>query len=154
MELASLGKCLKLRLASFQQEEHQDVNPDVLPVSEATPVRSLQGRGQAGLAIPTIAEWSVVGHDRIVGVLQHGTSAAHGKTIITSPIVRVRLADGEGMPVAHTQSGSRYALAAPGPGFGTERAQQFVRFKGRVPISRDVPAVEAGMQTGLLKLPS
>ncbi|MBC5782607.1 hypothetical protein H8N03_06595 [Ramlibacter sp. USB13] len=105
----------------------------------------------AAAALPTIDRWLVAGHDRIVGVLRDGTSPRHGKKIITSPVVRMRIRD-DGARVAQTQSGSRYVLAAPAAGFGAERAEQFVRFKCSVPSSQELPPLSPDLQTGLLKL--
>ena len=96
----------------------------------------------------------MVGHDRIVGLLHDGTSRSNGKKIITSPIVRVQFAQGEHMPLAHTQSGSRYALAAAGQGFGPEQAEHFLRFKSRSPRPRDPDLLDPALRTVLMKLPS
>ena len=136
------------------QQQERFVTPDQLSAADAAPPRAGQGLVRAERPLPTITEWSVVGHDRIVGLLHDGTSRSHGKKIITSPIVRVQFAEGDDMPVAHTQSGSCYALAAAGQGFGPERAEQFVRFKSRVPSSRNVETVDPALRTGLMKLPS
>lgn len=106
------------------------------------------------LAPPTIEGWSVAGHDRIVGTLRDMGSPSHGRKIITSPVMRVRLAGADGTPVAQTQSGSRYALAIPAASFGAQNAEHFVRFKCAVPSAHDVPPVDPAMRTGLMKLPS
>jgi hypothetical protein len=127
------------------------VSFDALSPSTAAPGRVADAFAPEEPPPPTIDAWSVVGHDRIVGILGDGTSSSHGKKIITSPVLRVQLAVVDGARIAHTQSGSRYLLATPAPAFGAARAEQFVRFKCSVPRVEGVTPADAE-QTGLLKL--
>ena len=124
---------------------------DAPHTSDAVQDRPVGGFGRPGPAAPTIDRWSVTGHDRIIGVLREAGHPSHGKKIITSPVIRMRVAE-TGEHVAHTQSGNRYVLSSPAAGFGTQQAMDFVRFKCGVPSSQAVVPVEPAMQTGLLKL--
>lgn len=101
---------------------------------------------------PTIAGWSVVGYDRIVGTVYGHRGAASGKTIITSPVLQVLLEGDPPSPVARTQSGSLYALATPSAALGPERAEHFLQFKSRPPVGDAVSPVAPQMRTTLLKL--
>jgi len=99
---------------------------------------------------PTITGWSVAGYDRIVGTVYGHRGQADGKTIITSPVLQVVLADDIQGPLARTQSGSLYTLGQPSGTFGVERAGDFLAFKSRTPA----PAVASppDLRTSLLKI--
>ena len=91
-------------------------------------------QAQAGEREQTIVQWSVVGHDRLIGTIfgRLGKGGAP-RTVMTSPVVKVRLVGAEGRPVAITQSGSVYRLGEPAEVFGQARAEKFVTAKARPP---------------------
>lgn len=97
---------------------------DSLPLSVLTPDRIETGQ-------PRIERWAVVGHDRIAGTVFGRPGASDGRTIITSPVVQVRLLGDVPAPVAVTASGSAYRLGEPAAHFGMDRAEHFVWFKSR-----------------------
>lgn len=107
--------------------------------------------GAARQAQPRIDKWAVVGHDRIVGTLANRSSAADGRTVITSPVVHVRLMGESLTPVAFTQSGSAYWLGEPAGHFGTGQAEHFIWFKSRR-IEAQPAQVDPMMRTGVFKL--
>lgn len=86
------------------------------------------GGAAKGAGSPTIHGWSVVGYDRVVGLLRTG-SGDRGKAIMTSPVLRISFIGKSRTPVALTQSGSLYALGEPAEGFGAERARHFLDYK-------------------------
>lgn len=96
----------------------------------------------------TIDRWSVVGYDRIVGTIRERFGGSAGKTIITSPVMRVRRVGDSGAAVALTQSGSLYWLATPAATFGAALAEHFLDYK-----SRPLPSGNAdqSMRTTVLK---
>ena len=102
---------------------------------------------------PTIEAWSVVGHDRIVGTLHNRPGAAEGKTIITSPVLEVRLVGELRNPVAFTESGSAYWLGTPSASFGLDQAEHFVWFKSREPAVKQSPGLrDLSLRTAVMKL--
>lgn len=99
----------------------------------------------------TIRKWSVVGNDRIMGNVFNRSKQVEGKTIMTSPVVQVRLLGELRTPVAFTQSGSAYWLAEPAAGYGIERAARFVAQKVR--MAAPAPAKpDPSLETTVLKL--
>lgn len=82
----------------------------------------------AGTQSRTIHGWSVVGYDRVVGRVR-AAGDARGKSIMTSPILRISFLGQARTPVALTQSGSLYVLGEPAESFGTGRAQDFLHYK-------------------------
>lgn len=78
-----------------------------------------------------IDQWSVAGHDRIVGTLHTWPGQPASKAIITSPIVRARLVGDVRMPVVVTESGSIYWLGSPSSLFGAHQAAEFLSHKVR-----------------------
>jgi hypothetical protein len=88
----------------------------------------------AGEREHTIVQWSVVGHDRLLGTI-FGPLGQGGapRTVMTSPVVQVRLVGTSGRPVAFTESGSAYRLGEPAELFGQARAEKFVTAKARPP---------------------
>lgn len=80
---------------------------------------------------PRIERWAVVGRDRIAGTVFNRPGASDGKTIITSPVVEVRMMGAIPAPVAFTESGSAYRLGEPAAHYGIDRAEHFVWFKSR-----------------------
>jgi hypothetical protein len=117
------------------------------------PVSSPSAAGAAGAtSSPTIHEWSVVGYDRIVGMVRAGTDP-RGKAIMTSPVLRISFLGAARTPIALTQSGSLYSLGEPADGFGTERAQDFLRYKAGETAT---PAVQPAprLPTALMKIES
>jgi hypothetical protein len=104
----------------------------------------------AGTSSRTIHAWSVVGYDRIVGMVRAGTDP-RGKAIITSPVLRISFLGAARTPIALTQSGSLYSLGEPAVSFGTERAQDFLRYKaGEPPAPPIQPAPR--LPTALMKI--
>ncbi|MGV3572609.1 MAG: hypothetical protein ACO1PB_18590 [Ramlibacter sp.] len=73
-----------------------------------------------------IRDWCVAGDDSIVGNVYHRPGHADGETIITSPVVQVRLVGEARIPMAITESGSSYWLGAPSRRFGLDKAEAFV----------------------------
>ena len=101
----------------------------MLTEQQEHPVSPPPAAGAAGATCsPTIHEWSVVGYDRIVGLVRAGPDP-RGKAIMTSPVLRISFLGAARTPVALTQSGSLYSLGEPAEGFGTQRAQDFLRYK-------------------------
>ncbi|MDB5751589.1 MAG: hypothetical protein JWP65_2010 [Ramlibacter sp.] len=90
---------------------------------------------------PSIRNWSIVGDRRLVGSAFNRPGQADGKTIMTSPVLQVRLMGEHSIPVAFTESGSAYWLADPAPTFGIDAAESFVWNMSRStpPASRAVP---------------
>ena len=115
------------------------------------PVSPRAAAGVAGgTGSPVIDGWAIVGYDRIVGMLR-ATAGLPAKTIMTSPVLRVSFLGAARTPVALTQSGSLYALGEPADIFGTERAQDFLRYKaGEAPAPAAAPAPR--LPTSLMKL--
>lgn len=98
----------------------------------------------------TIRRWSVVGNDRLMGSVYNRPGRGDGKTIMTSPVVQVRLVGEPPFPLAFTESGNAYWLGEPADSFGVERAKQFVAQKSR---QADPPAhPDPALQTTTLKL--
>lgn len=75
---------------------------------------------------PTLHDWRVVGDNRLVGSACNRPGQADGKTVMTSPVLQVRLMGEHGIPVAFTESGSAYWLANPSAQFGIDAAEAFV----------------------------
>lgn len=73
-----------------------------------------------------IRDWCVAGDDSIAGNVYHRPGHADGETIITSPVVQVRLVGAARIPMAVTESGSAYWLGAPSRRFGLAQAEAFV----------------------------
>lgn len=147
----ALGKGLKLDSGSNNKNTFVSFYARTLdPAASPLP----PGFARTEVPPPTIEDWFVAGHDRIVGTLRDATSAANGRKIITSPVLRVRRSADDGTPIAQTQSGSRYALAEPASAFGEQRAENFLRFKCAIPGPHDLPSFDGDMGTGLMKLPS
>lgn len=98
-----------------------------------------------------IRDWSIVGNDRIVGTVHNRPGHADGRTIMTSPVVQVRLMGAHQVPVAFTESGSIYWLGDPSEKFGLDKAETFVWEK-----SRSVPpppkTVDPELQTTIMRL--
>lgn len=104
----------------------------------------------AGTNSRTIHGWSVVGYDRVVGLVRAGGDP-RGKAIMTSPVLRVSFLGKARTPVALTQSGSLYVLGEPADSFGAERAQDFLRYKAAEdPASPLEPAPR--LPTALMKI--
>jgi len=75
---------------------------------------------------PTLHDWRVVGDNRLVGSAYNRPGQADGKTVMTSPVLQVRLMGEHNIPVAFTESGSAYWLANPSDKFGIDAAEAFV----------------------------
>ncbi|HYD76499.1 hypothetical protein [Ramlibacter sp.] len=80
-----------------------------------------------------IEQWGVVGRNRLAGTVYDRPGHKDGGTIVTSPVVEVRML-GAGTwpgtyPVAFTESGSTYRLGEPSPSFGADCAGGFIRSK-------------------------
>jgi hypothetical protein len=90
---------------------------------------ALEGGGEQ-----LIVQWAVVGHDRLLGTM-FGRNGQGGtpRTVMTSPVVQVRLVGTSSRPVAVTESGSAYRLGEPSELFGQARAEKFVTAKARPP---------------------
>jgi hypothetical protein len=73
-----------------------------------------------------IRDWCVAGDDTIVGNVYHRPGNADGETIVTSPVVQVRLTGAARIPLALTASGNSYWLGAPSRRFGLDKAEAFV----------------------------
>jgi len=104
----------------------------------------------AGTRHATIRRWSVVGNDRIMGSVSERSRPGDGKTIMTSPVVQVRLLGELRTPLAITQSGSAYWLADPAENFGLERATRFVAQKARAATPPEQP--DPSLRTTVMKL--
>ena len=102
--------------------------------------------------LQTIEHWSVVGHDRIVGTVHHRPGQSDGKTIITSPVLQVRLMGVTRAPVAFTESGSTYWLGTPSTSFGMGQAEHFVWFKSRSPSEALTTRPDPNLQTAVGRL--
>lgn len=74
----------------------------------------------------TLHDWRVVGDNRLVGSAYNRPGQADGKTVMTSPVLQVRLMGEHNVPVAFTESGSAYWLADPSAKFGIDAAEAFV----------------------------
>ena len=101
---------------------------------------------------PAIAQWSVAGHDRLVGKVYGRPGSAEGNTIITSPVLQVRFVGDRSLPVAFTASGGLYRLGTPAAAFGAGRAQQFLLAKSLPGAKGDDDARDPKLRTSLLKL--
>jgi hypothetical protein len=102
---------------------------------------------------PIIEQWSVVGHDRIVGTVHNRPGASDGRTIITSPVLQVRLMGEPRIPVAFTESGSAYRLGTPSASFGIDQAEHFVWFKSREPAGKPSQGgQDTSLRTAMMKL--
>lgn len=103
--------------------------------------------GGTGSAI--IHGWSVVGYDRLVGLLRD--DGERDKAIMTSPVLRVCFLGNRRTPVALTQSGSVYALGAPADSLGAQRAEHFLLYKaGLIEGAETAPAPR--LPTSLMKI--
>jgi hypothetical protein len=100
----------------------------------------------------TIENWSVVGHDRIVGTIHNRPGAFDGKTIITSPVLQVRLMGDPRIPVAFTETGSVYWLGTPAASFGIDQAEHFVWFKSRDAAKRSQGEEDTNLRTAMMSL--
>lgn len=100
----------------------------------------------------TIQNWSVVGDNRIVGSAYNRPGQADGKTVLTSPVLQIRLMGAGGIPVAFTESGSAYWLGDPSPKFGIDAAEAFVWRLSRTGTApeADTSAVDPTMQTRIM----
>jgi hypothetical protein len=78
-----------------------------------------------------IHAWSVVGADRLTGVLADGTPI--GRRIITSSVVQVVFMGEPAVPVAVTSSGTHYLLGEPSYGGRGETPREFVKRKSGTP---------------------
>lgn len=123
----------------------------MLAERQENPVSPREAAGAAGgTNSPIIDGWSIVGYDRIVGMLR-ATADLPAKTIMTSPVLRISFLGAARTPIALTQSGSLYALGEPADSFGSERAQDFLRYKaGEAAAPGAVPAPR--LPTSLMKL--
>ena len=74
----------------------------------------------------SIRNWSVMADNRLVGSAYNRPGQADGKTVMTSPVIEVRLMGEHNHPVAFTESGSAYWLADPSAKFGIDAAEAFV----------------------------
>jgi hypothetical protein len=98
-----------------------------------------------------IRNWSVVGDDRIVGAVYNRPGQADGKTIMTSPVLQVRLMGEHNTPVAFTESGTAYWLGDPSPKFGIDQAEAFVWRLSRInPLAVARPAPDPMLQTTVM----
>ncbi|NML44037.1 hypothetical protein HHL11_09775 [Ramlibacter sp. G-1-2-2] len=98
----------------------------------------------------TIRRWSVVGNGRLMGSVFNRPGQGDGKTIMTSPVVQVRLVGEPPAPLAFTESGNAYWLGEPADSFGVERAKGFVDEKSR---RADPPAQpDPALRTTTMKL--
>jgi len=88
---------------------------------------------------PTLHDWRVVGDNRLVGSAYNRPGQADGKTVMTSPVLQVRLMGEHNIPVAFTESGSAYWLADPADQFGIDAAEAFV-WKMSRHVAPTVPA--------------
>jgi hypothetical protein len=79
----------------------------------------------------TIRNWAITANDRIVGAIYNRPGHVDGKTIMTSPVIQVRLMGERNMPVAFTESGNAYWLGEPAVAFGMDKAEAFVWEKSR-----------------------
>ena len=103
------------------------------------------------VASPTIHEWSVVGYDRIVGLVRTEEDD-RGKAIITSPVLRASFLGDARTPIVLTQSGSLYSLGAPAGSFTPERALDFLQYKsGGAQASAEARPVPR-LPTSLMKI--
>jgi hypothetical protein len=74
----------------------------------------------------TIRNWAVTGNSRLVGAIYNRPGHVDGKTIMTSPVLQIRLMGERNTPVAFTESGNAYWLAEPSVAFGLDKAETFV----------------------------
>lgn len=109
----------------------QQFDPNITQV-DSQPAPSIRG-GTSGDRQPRIEQWSIVGYDRVVGTVFNRPGASDGKTIISSPVVQVRIFGKERAPVAFTESGSAYRLGEPAAHFGIDQAEHFIWYKSRQP---------------------
>lgn len=118
-----------------QQEKQQTVNsfPEPHAVADSQPRSATAAAAESDREL-IIVRWTVVGHDRLLGTI-FGPLGQGGapRTVMTSPVVQVRLVGSSGRPVAFTQSGSAYRLGEPSEMFGQGRAEKFVTAKARPP---------------------
>jgi hypothetical protein len=80
---------------------------------------------------PVVHQWSVVGHDRILGTVFGKGDGPDGRIVITSPVIAVVRTGRKIGAVALTQSGSIYWLGDPSEAFGVAQAEHFLWFKSR-----------------------
>lgn len=128
----------------------QTVNPSPEARAAAPDTQPWTAGKQESPREQTIVQWSVVGRDRLIGTVYGHASPGEGRTVMTSPVVQVRLTGAPGRPVAFTESGSAYRLGKPAESFGQARAERFVADMARRPTT---PAVRhPGMVTAAVKL--
>lgn len=111
---------------------------------------TVQFRPDPDMASSVIHGWSVVGYDRLVGLLR-SDEGERDKAIMTSPVLRVTFLAGSHAPIALTQSGSVYALGAPADSFGAQRAEHFVLYKAGL-IEGEAAAPAPRLPTSLMKI--
>lgn len=116
-------------------------------IATEIPLRDLVDADQE----PTISQWSVAGHDRVIGKVYGRQGSVDGNTIITSPVLQVRIVGESATALAITASGSTYRLGEPAASFGHDRAAQFVASKSCA--SGDGAPRDPSLHTGLMKLP-
>jgi hypothetical protein len=92
------------------------------------------------LPYQSIHEWSISGQNRVVGSVHNRPGVADGKTIMTSPVLEIRLMGDPKMPVAFTESGNAYWLCEPSNSFGFDKAEAFVWEMSRSDRVRSAPA--------------
>jgi hypothetical protein len=122
------------QVPAITNNENQTVNPLPQPQAAVAERKRRSADAQDGPREQTIVQWSVVGHDRLLGTI-FGPLGQGGapRTVMTSPVVQVRLMGTSGRPVAFTESGSAYRLGEPAELFGQARAEKFVAAKARPP---------------------
>jgi hypothetical protein len=99
----------------------------------------------------TIRNWAVTGNNRLVGAIYNRPGHVDGKTIMTSPVLQIRLMGERNTPVAFTESGNAYWLEEPAVAFGAVKAESFVWEKSRIDPP-DAPAEsDPSMETTFLR---
>ncbi|WBY01942.1 hypothetical protein PE066_21275 [Ramlibacter tataouinensis] len=104
----------------------------------------------SGSTSQRIEKWGVVGGTRIAGTVYDRPGHMDGGSIVTSPVVEVRMM-GAGAwpgryPVAFTESGSAYRLGEPSPSFGTDQAEAFIQ--SRLPGRTGIVLAQRGQGVG------
>ncbi|MGV3570929.1 MAG: hypothetical protein ACO1PB_10045 [Ramlibacter sp.] len=99
----------------------------------------------------TLRDWRVVGDNRLVGSAWNRPGQADGKTVMTSPVLQVRLMGEHNTPVAFTESGTAYWLADPSDQFGIDAAEAFVWNMSRNTAAARQAPPDAMMQTMVLE---